>query len=90
MEPDDVHNDTQESIGVAQARLVLVQQRTVVQVFPAVGGNHVQRTAGTIAVATGLPVSVYAVAARLPSPPAIGSQVDPLARGWVEVAQEQA
>lgn len=90
MEPRDVINDIQESGAVLQPRLVLVQHATVVQVFPAGGGEHAHRTAETIAVATGHPVSVYEVDARLPNPPAIGSPVDPQAEGWVEIEQREA
>lgn len=90
MEPRDVINDIADSGAVLQPRLVLVQHNAVVQVFPAGEGDQAHRTAETIAVATGHPVSVYEVDARLPAPPAIGSEVDPLAQGWVEIEQEQA
>lgn len=85
MEPRDVIHDIQASGVVLQPRLVLVQDHTVVQWFPAGSSDHALKTAETIAIATASPVQVYEVDARLPAPPAVGSGVDPQAQGWVEV-----
>lgn len=90
MEPRDVIDDIKDSGAVLQPQLVLVQHNTVVQIFPAGQGDQAQRTAETIAIATGHPVSIYEVDARLPAPPAIGSEVDPQGQGWVEIEQERA
>lgn len=90
MEPRDVINDIEDSGAVLQPRLVLVQHNAVVQIFSAEEGEQAHRTAETIAIATGHPVSVYEVDARLPAPPAIGSEVDPEGQGWVEIDEERA
>lgn len=90
MEPRDVIKDIQDSGAVLQPRLVLVQHNAVVQIFSPEEGEHAHRTAETIAIATGHPVRVYEVDARLPAPPAIGSEVDPQAQGWVEIEEERA
>lgn len=75
--------------AVAQPRLVLVQHNTVIQVFPCGNEAAAHRAAQLLAATTGQPIAIYEVDARLPLPPALGCEIDPIAAGWAEIEQEQ-
>jgi hypothetical protein len=85
MQPHKVIADIRQNDGVERPAFVLVSNGTVVAHFGPDEAVAAADTAYRMTERDGHHIDVYEVDRRLPLPPPVGTPVDPLALGWVDV-----
>lgn len=85
MTPEQVHQDVKNTDSVEDPFFVLVQHGRVIARFGPGQAAAATSTAYRMTETEGMHVDVYEVDQRLPSPPPMGTLVDPASLGWVDV-----
>ena len=85
MRQNEFIEDPRETADALRPSLALVQDGRLVGTFSADEAEAADRATVRIALASGRHVEVYEVDARLPTPPELGTAVDPERLGWTNV-----
>ena len=86
MRPHHMLEDSKTTEQALRPWIVLVQAGLVVGEYPAAEAEAADRAAGRLALAGGHHVDVFEVAAHLPPPPKVGTELaDPETLGWINV-----